>query len=178
MENSAVLNSNKIFIMYKKSCRYMKAAILLHIISLAAFILFLGFGKLAICYFEKSHWFFFYSYAGISIYWIVLIAFAQLDALSRFQNYKQAKDLFFENGFKKRIADIFVNSRCQRDAIKIAAIDLGVENQLCRYYDDLGYRWFHIIPNVVFHKPAVLFTRMFWKKTLLAESYTSKYFLW
>jgi len=178
MENLAVSDINHIFINYKRACRYIKVAKLLHMISIFALVLFLGFGKMAIMAFEKSEVGCFIIFGCLSIYGIVLIAFAQLDALSRFQNYKMAKDLFFENGFKKRIVNFFVNSRCQREAIKIAAIDLKMDKELMSYYATLGYRWFHIIPDVVLYRPGILFTRLYWKKTLFVKPYRSKYFLW
>lgn len=112
------------------------------------------------------------------MYGVVLIFLTQLDALSRFQNYKQAKDLFFENGFQKRIANLFISSRCQRNALKIAALDLGMTDELNAYLDSLGFRWFHVIPKGVISKPEILLTRPFWKKTFFVKPYRSKYFLW
>ena len=46
---------------------------------------------------------------GLLLFWSVsLVVFALLDARSRFQDYKRAKDLFFENGFKSRIAKMYI----------------------------------------------------------------------
>ena len=79
-----------------------------------------------------------------------IVVLALLDARSRFQDYKRAKDLFFENGFKSRIAKIYIYSKCQRDAVRVAAKDLGLLEQLNYFYQTQGYRWYHIFPDFVF----------------------------
>jgi hypothetical protein len=68
---------------------------------------------------------------GLLPYWRVgIVVLALLDARSRIQEYQRAKDLFFDNGFKSRIAKIYIHSKCQRDAARIAAKDLGLLEQL------------------------------------------------
>ncbi|MBI9090386.1 MAG: hypothetical protein JEZ12_14315 [Desulfobacterium sp.] len=178
MEGLMVLNINRYFIFYKQAGRFIKVASLLHLTSLLGLVLFLGFGRLALPVLEQNRPFLFFMYEYISIYGVVLILLTQMDALSRFQNYKLAKDLFFENGFQKRIANLFISSRCQREAIKIAALDLGMADELNAHLDSLGFRWFHVIPKGVISKPGILLTRLFWEKTFFVKSYTSKYFLW
>lgn len=151
---------------------------MLHLTSILGLATFLGFGIFSISALENGSRHLFYIYGYSSVFGIVLALIAQMDAYSRLQNYKLAKDLFFERGFQKRVANMFVHSHCQREAIKIAAIDLGIIDELNRYYASLGYRWFHLIPDIVFHKPRALFTSFFWKKTLFATPYKSKYFPW
>jgi hypothetical protein len=107
---------------------------------------------------------------------IVLVAL--LDARSRYQEYKRAKDLFFEKGFKPRIARLYGHSKCQRDAARVAAKDLGLLEQLDSYYRGRGYRWYHLFPDFVFAKPWILFSRRYWRRTLFAPHYTSNHFLW
>jgi hypothetical protein len=169
---------NLYFILYKQAGRFIKVAILLHLTSLLGLVLFLGFGRLALSALEQNRPFLFFVYGYISMYGVVLIVLTQMDALSRFQNYKLAKDLFFENGFQKRIANLFISSRCQRQAIKVAALDLGMADELNVHLDNLGFRWFHVIPKVVISTPGTLLTRSFWEKTFFVKPYTSKYFMW
>ena len=107
-----------------------------------------------------------------------IVVLALLDTRSRFQDYKRAKDLFFENGFKSRIAKIYIHSRCQRDAIRVAAKDLGLLEQLDHFYQTQGYHWYHIFPDFIFTKPWIVFTRRYWRKTLFEQQYTSIHFLW
>jgi hypothetical protein len=116
---------------------------------------------------------------GLHLCWgMGLTVLALLDARSRLQNYKRAKDLFFENGFKPRIARLYRHSRCQRDALRVAAKDLGLSQQLNHFYQTQGYRWYHIFPDFVFKKPWILFSHRYWRKTLFEPRYTSLYFLW
>lgn len=172
-------NYSKAFLIRRRRfIRYLKVGRLLHIVSSAGLVLFFEFAGLALSSLESGRFLWFFIQAYISLYGLVLVFFAQKDALSRFQNYKQAKDLLFEKGFKRRIVSLFIRSRCQRDALGTAAHDLGLKKELKAYYTTMGYRWYHVIPDVVFTKPVRLFSSKFWKSTLSAPIYTSKYFLW
>jgi hypothetical protein len=117
-------------------------------------------------------------YTFMAVYGALLPIFAELDALSRYQNYKKAKDLFHENGFDPRIVRLFIHSRCQRDAVRVAARDLGMEDELDRYYQGLGYRWFHVLPDFVFKRPMIFFSFRYWQKTLFESRYALKHFWW
>lgn len=172
------LKHNRYAITYKRACRFLEVAFLLHLTSILGLAIFLGFGILTISDLEDSTRQLFIMYGCFSVFGIVLTVFAQMDAYSRLQNYKVAKDLFFENGFQKRIVNLFIRSRCQREAIKIAAIDLGIIDELNLYYTSLGYQWFHLIPDVTFHNPKFFFTWNFWKRTFFVPPYRSKYFSW
>jgi hypothetical protein len=163
---------------YKRASQFVKVAFLLHLTSILGLALFLRFGILTITALENGSRHFFFMYGYFSVFGIVLTLFAQMDAYSRLQDYRLAKDLFFENGFQKRIVNLFICSHCQRQAIKIAAIDMGIIDELNAYYTRLGYQWFHLIPDVTFHKPMVFFTWNFWEKTFFATPYRSKYFSW
>ena len=107
-----------------------------------------------------------------------MVALALLDARSRLQDYRRAKDMFFENGFKSRIAKIYIHSRCQRDAARVAAKDLGLLEQLDDFYQTQGYRWYHILPDFVLNKPWIVFSRRYWRKTLFGPPYSSTHFPW
>ena len=117
-------------------------------------------------------------YGFLSCWSIGIVVLALLDARSRFQDYKRAKDLFFEKGFKSRIAKIYIHSKCQRDAARVAAKDLGLLRQLDYFYQTQGYQWYHIFPDFIFRKPLLLFSRRYWRKTLFEPRYTSIHFLW
>jgi len=105
---------------------------------------------------------------------IILPLFAQMDARSRYQNYKLIKDHLYIYGFQKRILKPFIKSRCQRDAIKAAADELGML-QLCReHFKNSGYRWYHLLPDGIFENSSVLFTKNFWLTTLFERTYRPK----
>ncbi len=151
---------------------------LLHLTALGGVVLFFLFSRLSLTALGQQQHLFFVGYGLIGCYGFVLPFFAELDAFSRYQNYKKVKDLFHENGFQTRIVNQFISSRCQRDAIKVAAWDMGHLDNLCRYYDSLGYRWYHLLPGFIISKPLVFFSGKYWQKTLFEKKYESKYFLW
>src|SRR5882672_5712043 len=62
---------------------------------------------------------------GLLFPFISFPIFSQLDARSRYQNYKMLRDHFYFYGFHPRIVKPFIKSRCQRDAVIAAAKDLG-----------------------------------------------------
>lgn len=168
-------------ILYQRLLRVIKTGYLLHAVSLMGVFLFAVCGWSAMmknqC--SGSYWFEYRVVHGFfSLCGIALIIFSQMDAKSRFQNYKQVKDLLYENGFQPRIINLFCISRCQRDAIRVAAIDLKMNQELDAYYKKLGYRWFHVVPDFVFSRPRLFFSWRYWQKTLFEKSYTQKYFLW
>jgi hypothetical protein len=178
MESLIVSNSSKSFVFYNRTIRFIKVGILLHVISIAGLLVFLKFGKIALVSLNQGFVQALFFNGSISIYGFVIIIFTQLDAISRFQNYKLAKDLFFEKGFQKRIANLFISSKCQREAIMVAANDLGISEELEFYFKEMGYCWFHVIPAIVLLNPGTLFTQRFWENTLFVKSYDSKYFSW
>ena len=111
-------------------------------------------------------------------YFFTLIFFSQLDARSRFRNYLMIKDKVFEYGFDARLLRPFVYSRCQRDAIAVAAKDLNFYADWQKLNREIGFRWYHVLPHLVVRKPGILLTREYWNKTLFVKPYQSKYFLW
>ncbi|MDB5231726.1 MAG: hypothetical protein JWN76_2531 [Chitinophagaceae bacterium] len=105
---------------------------------------------------------------------VVMPFFPQLDARSRFQNYKQLKDQFYLYGFDLRIVRPFIKSRCQRDAARVAASELGLGEICNRHFHDKGYRWFHLLPDYLFTNPKFLLCKAFWITTFFAKTYRSR----
>ena len=74
---------------------------------------------------------------GLKMYAIAFLfslpVFSQLDARSRFQNYKQIKDQIFLYGYDERIFKPVLKSRCQRDAAWLSAKEMGLGDH-CRDY--------------------------------------------
>ncbi len=110
------------------------------------------------------------------IWLLSLPVFAQLDARSRFQNYKLLRDLLYRYGFKYRFIRTMRHSRCQRDAARVAAKSLDFDYMIKKYYRRCGYRWYHILPDFIFKKPIYLFSGHFWLTTFFARTYHSKFF--
>jgi hypothetical protein len=156
-----------------KIISYVKAGCLLHTITLIE--LFLSF---CLIYFVDIPLWLSKGYVGIKLIALSPIVgmplFAQLDARSRYQNYKLIKDQLFIYGFQKRILKPFVKSRCQRDAVKAAASELGMSVQCREHFKNLGYNWYHLFPDAIFKKPSVLLEKNFWITTLFTKRYFPK----
>lgn len=102
------------------------------------------------------------------------VVIAQLDAYSRFQNYKLVKDHLYLHGFQPRLIRPFIKSRCQRDAVMTAAKELGMSDLCKNYFRSNGYLWYDIIPDIIFNNPKQLMGRSFWKSTLFTKIYRPK----
>ncbi len=157
----------------KKFISYLKAGYLLHLITLSELLFF----SLLYYSFDAVSWlkndFFIVKLIALSPA-VCMPLFAQLDARSRYQNYKLVKDHLYIYGFQARILKPFIKSRCQRDAAKAAAGELGLSCQCKEYFKNNGYKWYHLFPDVIFKKPSILLTRNFWITTLFAKTYHPK----
>ncbi|WP_339697437.1 hypothetical protein [uncultured Marixanthomonas sp.] len=112
-------------------------------------------------------WCFLFSF--IHIYLVIM------DGWSRYQNYKRAKDQFFIHGFRPRIADIYIVSKCQRMAAETAAEELGIKEEVKAYYKSCGVKWYHYIPYFMVKEPLFMFKKDFWSRTFLEKNYTPKF---
>jgi hypothetical protein len=101
---------------------------------------------------------------------------SQLDARSRWQNYKQIKDYLYGFGYRERIFKPLLKSSCQRQAALIAAEELGYRARVEAFFGSHGYRWYHIPPDFVFTHPQFLWSRHFWRTTFFAPTYHPKHF--
>ena len=117
-----------------------------------------------------------------SIFWfccflfsILQIFLVILDGWSRYQNYKRAKDQFYVHGFRKRIAKLYLISKCQRLAAEVAAKELGLESEIKYYYKSKKVKWYHFVPYSMEKDPFFLFKDYFWYKTFLEKHYTAKF---
>ena len=183
MEFSAHISYRKIHterkVLVMNVIRYLQTAYLLHLMGIFSIAMFLVLGKTFL-----NHW---SNGAGAAklillgyatSYFFTLIFFSQLDARSRYQNYKMMKDKFYEYGFDARLLRPFMYSRCQRDAIGVAAREFRFEGAWKNLIQTAGYRWYHLLPTMIVRRPLTLFTKSYWKKTLFVKTYRSKYFLW
>jgi hypothetical protein len=156
--------------------RYILVGHLLHLMTLAGLVMSVFFSQLAAKAFSEQVWWAFAVFLYVAFYGSTLPFFAQLDALSRYQNYKLMKDKLFEHGFNARIIAPFAGSRCQRDAVSVAAHDLGMGNVMREHFRKLGYKWYHLLPRLLLRKPSLLFTKSYWQTTLFTRTYVMKHF--
>ena len=59
------------------------------------------------------------------------------------------------------------SSRCQRDAALLAARQAGCRDQARRVFRDLGYRWYHILPDAIVANPLYFFHPRFLRSTFV-----------
>ena len=159
--------------------RYFQTGILLHLMAIFSIFMVYFTGKEFLILFKSSGslWkLLLYGFA--STYFITLFFFSQLDARSRYQNYKMVKDKFAEYGFDARLLKPFMYSRCQRDAVGVATRELKYLREWKKLTHTLGFRWYHLLPTMIVRNPHILFTINYWSKTLFVRTYHSKYFLW
>jgi len=109
------------------------------------------------------------------IFSFVHIFLVMMDGWSRYQNYKRAKDQFYIYGFKERICNLYMGSKCQRIAALVAAKELGIENEVEQHYSSKGVKWYHYIPYFMVNDHWFLFKKYFWKRSFLEKNYTSKF---
>lgn len=103
------------------------------------------------------------------------VLFTQLDARSRFQEFKKVRDQLLRYGPDRRIFAALSRSRCQRDAALAAAGQLG-HASFCRdHFFTIGYRWYHLLPDFASHHPWFLFSPTFLKATFFAPTYHARY---
>jgi hypothetical protein len=99
--------------------------------------------------------------------------FTQLDARSRFQEYKRIKDQLARYGPDQRIFKSVAGSRCQRDATLAAAGQLGYALRCRACFSTAGYRWYHLLPDFVKDHPRFLISTEFWRRTFFMPTYPS-----
>jgi hypothetical protein len=112
--------------------------------------------------------------------WCLLFSFSHIflvimDGWSRFQNYKRIKDHLFQHGFTPQGAWHYKGSKCQRRAALVAAKELGMHDDMKKYFDRIGVRWYHFIPYFMVEDPFFLFRKYFWSRTFMEKQYTSKF---
>lgn len=153
---------------------YLKLGVLLHLITvLEIILLIILLIEVDFLLWLTSGWF--ASKIFIFGYLLSLPIFAQLDARSRYQNYKQAKDQFFIHGFRSLILLPFLKSRCQRDAVSVAAEELGYGDAARSFFYQNGYRWYHLLPDFSFRRPQFLLTKHFWINTFFMKDYKARF---
>lgn len=152
---------------------YLKLGYLLHVMTIAEILIIVSFFQNIEIYSWLQEGFLLLKVIFLFLF-VTAPIFPQCDARSRFQNYKQVKDHLYLYGFQNRIIKPFAFSRCQRDAVLVAAEELGMEKECKQYFVKLGYRWYHILPSFLFQKPAYLFHKAFWLNTFFVKYYPAK----
>ena len=162
------------YVFYRKFMVFLRTGRTLHIFFIASLVLFLLFLNLSLN--SENGQFTFHSF--FTMYFFSLCITTELDAYSRYQNYKIVKDLIHTNGFRILIIKPFSKSSCQRDAATEAARQLELGSEVKGYFYQMGYRWYHLIPSLLIENPKLFFTKGYWSSTFFVPRYKSKFFLW
>jgi len=162
------------YIFYRQCITYLKTGAILHAFSILVLILFM------LCFNtqQTADGVNQFGYSLLSMFLFSITITSQMDAYSRFQNYKMVKDLLYQHGFRELFLRPYSRSRCQRDAVTEAAAQLGLYSHIDLYFGKLGYWWHHIIPSVLLENPLIILTRNYWYTTFFVSYYKSKYFCW
>ena len=99
--------------------------------------------------------------------WLVVALFAVADAVSRHREYRRIEAMFRRYGYSERILEPLARSRCQRDAAVFAAHETGHGDQAAAYFASLGYRWYHILPDMMIRNPFAFLKPSFLKSSFL-----------
>lgn len=99
--------------------------------------------------------------------WLVVALFALADAVSRHREYLRIKAMFRKFGYSERIIAPLARSRCQRDAALFAADETGHGQRARAYFSSLGYRWYHILPDMVARNPLLFLKPSFLRSSFL-----------
>ena len=158
--------------------RFIKVGAFLHVMSVASVIIMFISSRIAFEFYHDGLVAHAVIWAAVAAWALTVPFFSELDALGRYQNYKQIKDSMYEMGYDHRLVRPFIHSKCQRDAVVAAGEDLGCEHEIKMFFKDQGYRWYHILPDAFVKNPLVLFRSMFWKMILFTKSYQLKNFYW
>ncbi len=162
------------YVLYKKFIAFIRTSFILQLFFILTIVLFIYF----VNRFYLSGKILFSINTLFIMFFFSLSVTTQLDAYSRYQNYKLIKDMMHKNGYRSLIIKPFSRSRCQRDAVREAAHQLELQSMVKQYFYETGYRWYHIMPSVLLQNPFLIFTKGYWITTFFVPRYVSKYFLW
>jgi hypothetical protein len=98
---------------------------------------------------------------------LISAALCQADAWARWQDYHRARSLFKRHGWRPLFLTPFCRSRCQRDAVLLAAHESGFGDRTKAWYRAKGYRWYHLAPDKVVADPRVIVDAGFLKATFM-----------
>ena len=172
------LKPAKLVVAYQRFSRYLYIGAFLHFVAVFGIYLFLEGTQELLVYQSKPSDIYLYMWIVLAWFGFWLPFFAELDAYSRYQNYKLIKDKLFVNGFDNRLIRPLMYSKCQRIAILVAAKDLKINNEVNAYFYKAGYRWYHFLPDLFIKNPLILFHKKFWDKILFTRYYKLQNFYW
>ncbi|SFL95660.1 hypothetical protein SAMN05421830_11027 [Desulfomicrobium norvegicum] len=95
------------------------------------------------------------------------VVLCQADAFSRYREFKRLRRLLRRYGFRPGLFRLVAASRCQRDAALLAARETGCRAQARHVFRELGYRWYHVLPDAIVANPFIFFHPRFLRSTFV-----------
>lgn len=151
----------------KRAVRYVKAAPWPYMTGGMSLLLAVGLGAAGVALWAKGQLPSAATCAWWGICWLVVAVFAMADGVSRHREYKRIKAMFVRFGYSERVLAQVARSRCQRDAALHAARETGHLDRAKAYFVSLGYRWYHILPDIVVRNPFVFASPTFIRTSFL-----------
>ncbi len=99
--------------------------------------------------------------------WFSLALLCLADGYCRHREYLRLRAIMARRGFHPRLLAPVATSRCQRDAALAAARELGHHGRAREHFRELGYRWWHLLPDACVDNPLRFFHRDFLRVTFL-----------
>ncbi|MBU1039897.1 MAG: hypothetical protein KKF77_02210 [Proteobacteria bacterium] len=99
--------------------------------------------------------------------WFGLGLLCLADGYCRYREYRRLKRMICRWGFHPRLLLPVAASRCQRDAALAAASETGHLPLARAQFRELGYRWYHLLPDGSVDNPLRFFDPEFLRVTFL-----------
>lgn len=108
------------------------------------------------------------------LFWLSATLCSLADALWRVHEYRRIKYLLQTYGFRPRFFTSISRSRCQRDAMLQAARETDHDAEMKRFFDQQGYRWYHLLPDRIVLNPLTFFKPDFLRSTFWPRKRSSR----
>ncbi|SDL31618.1 hypothetical protein SAMN05660337_2615 [Maridesulfovibrio ferrireducens] len=142
---------------------YLRVAPLPHFVLGLCIGMIVTLGWLAAEFYRDGHSLGFVTSVAIALSWTTGAFFSVADIISRHREYLRIRKMLADKGYSEKIFKAVAASRCQRDAAIWAAKQTGYGCMAKKVYHSLGYRWYHLMPDVLVKNPFRVFTPSFLK---------------
>ncbi len=105
---------------------------------------------------------------------LISAALCQADAWARWQDYRRVRTLLLRHGWRPLFLTPLCRSRCQRDAVLLAARETGFGEKTHAWFRAKGYRWYHLAPDRVVADPKLIVDTSFLKATFMPSMRTTR----
>lgn len=152
---------------WERGARYVRAAPWPYLTGTGALLLAFGLKGVGVAHWSAGNVVVGLAFGWWGACWLAVAFFALADGVSRHREYRRIKAMLLRYGFNERILKPQARSRCQRDAALHAARETGHLDRARTYFHGLGYRWYHILPDLVVRNPLAFASPAFLRTSFL-----------